>query len=118
METGGGISNRNWSSRESLIDVGQTSDLGRSGQDVLAVECLYAIVGALALQKGGKIAGDFIKERILTYKRPPGSRFPLPAPSTKPAATTSSETTPAATPSSDTTPAATTSSETTPAASS
>jgi dsRNA-specific ribonuclease len=96
VETGGGISNRNWPSRESLINVGQIADLSRSGRDVLAVECLFAIIGALALQKGGKIAGEFIKERILPYKQPPGTMFPLSAPSTKPADTTTSEATPAA----------------------
>ncbi|KAA8912445.1 ribonuclease-III-like-domain-containing protein, partial [Sphaerosporella brunnea] len=43
----------------------QINDLDRSGQDVVAMECLYAIVGAVALQKGGKIAGEFIDERVL-----------------------------------------------------
>jgi len=43
----------------------ETNDLERSGQRVVAVECLYAIVGAVALQKGGDVAGQFIRTRIL-----------------------------------------------------
>ncbi|KAI5802132.1 ribonuclease-III-like-domain-containing protein, partial [Pyronema domesticum] len=41
------------------------NDLLRSGQGIIAIECFHAIVGALALQKGGEVAAQFIKEKVL-----------------------------------------------------
>ena len=36
-----------------------------SGMDIVLVQSLYAIVGAVALQKGGEIANRIARERIL-----------------------------------------------------
>ncbi|KAI5844168.1 ribonuclease-III-like-domain-containing protein, partial [Tricharina praecox] len=44
----------------------EISDLKRSGQQPVALECLFAITGAVALQKGGDVAVQFIRDRILT----------------------------------------------------
>ncbi|RPB08441.1 hypothetical protein P167DRAFT_494100 [Morchella conica CCBAS932] len=43
-----------------------TNDLVRSGQTDVAVECLYAIIGAVALRRGGDVAGRLVRERILS----------------------------------------------------
>ncbi|KAL7271583.1 hypothetical protein RUND412_005642 [Rhizina undulata] len=39
-------------------------ELWRSGLDKIAIECLFAIVGAVALQKGGDVAGRLVTDRI------------------------------------------------------
>jgi len=46
--------------------VGQNKDLQASGQAFVATQALYAIVGALALQRGGDIAGSVVRERLLS----------------------------------------------------
>ncbi|KAI5839597.1 ribonuclease-III-like-domain-containing protein [Morchella snyderi] len=42
------------------------NDLVKSGQTDIAVECLYAIIGAVALRRGGDVAGRLVRERILS----------------------------------------------------
>jgi len=46
--------------------VGQGKDMQGSGQAFVATQALYAIVGALALQRGGDIAGSVVRERLLS----------------------------------------------------
>ncbi|TID22702.1 gb [Venturia nashicola] len=41
-------------------------NLGASGIDVIAAQALYAIVGAVSLERGGAQANQLVKERILT----------------------------------------------------
>ncbi|KAF8541591.1 ribonuclease-III-like-domain-containing protein, partial [Trichophaea hybrida] len=41
------------------------TDLTRSGEAGIAIDCLHAIIGAVALQKGGDVAVQFIRETIL-----------------------------------------------------
>lgn len=41
------------------------ADLDASGVDVVLTSTLYAIVGAVAMQQGGEVAGRVAKERIL-----------------------------------------------------
>ena len=41
------------------------TNLQWSGQKVVIAQALYAIVGAVALQKGGQLANDVVRERIL-----------------------------------------------------
>lgn len=48
----------------------QSDDLLRSGESQVAVDCLYAVVGAVALQKGGDVAGRLVRERILNVVTP------------------------------------------------
>lgn len=36
-----------------------------SGQDVVLAHCMHAVVGAIALQKGGEVACRTVRERIL-----------------------------------------------------
>lgn len=48
-----------------------TTNLGRSGIEGVHAVTLYAIIGALALQKGGLVATTVVQERIL---RPLGMR--------------------------------------------
>lgn len=40
--------------------------LQASGQPAVLQQTLYAIVGAVALQKGAIVANDFVRERILS----------------------------------------------------
>ena len=44
----------------------QVTDLTASGFPVVIQQALYAIVGAVALQKGGQLANSVVKERILS----------------------------------------------------
>jgi large subunit ribosomal protein L15 len=37
-----------------------------SGLEAVLTQTLYAIVGALALEKGGEVANKVVRERILT----------------------------------------------------
>ena len=41
-------------------------NLKGSGVDVVTVQTLYAIVGAVALQKGGDVTRTIVRERILS----------------------------------------------------
>lgn len=43
----------------------QTHDLQASGIDTVLRDTLYAIVGAIALQKGGEVAKQIVRARIL-----------------------------------------------------
>ncbi|RPB03493.1 hypothetical protein L873DRAFT_1669458 [Choiromyces venosus 120613-1] len=43
-----------------------SDDLQGSGQALVATQALYAIVGAVALQRGGDIAGGVVRERFLS----------------------------------------------------
>lgn len=43
-----------------------TDDLAMSGQGEVSAECLYAIIGAVALLKGGDVAGRLVRERVLS----------------------------------------------------
>jgi large subunit ribosomal protein L15 len=43
----------------------KTDRLESSGVDVVLAQTIYAIVGAVALQKGGDVATKLAKERIL-----------------------------------------------------
>lgn len=42
-----------------------TEKLDASGADVVLAQTIYAIVGAVALQKGGDVAAQLAKERVL-----------------------------------------------------
>ena len=42
-----------------------TEKLDASGADVVLAQAIYAIVGAVALQKGGDVAAQIAKERVL-----------------------------------------------------
>jgi large subunit ribosomal protein L15 len=44
----------------------QASNLQASGEDVVLTGALYAIIGALALERGGGVANRVVKEKILT----------------------------------------------------
>lgn len=39
--------------------------MGSSGQDVVLAQTVYAVVGAVALRKGGDVAGRVARERVL-----------------------------------------------------
>ena len=41
------------------------TNLKSSGLNVVITQALYAIVGAIALQRGGDVASDVVRERIL-----------------------------------------------------
>lgn len=41
-------------------------NLKGSGVDVVTVQSLYAIIGAIALQKGGDVTRTIIRDRILS----------------------------------------------------
>jgi large subunit ribosomal protein L15 len=43
----------------------KTDRLESSGQDVVLAQAVYAIVGAVALQKGGDVAAQVARERVL-----------------------------------------------------
>ena len=43
----------------------QTERLESSGQDVVLAQTIYAVVGAVALQRGGDVAAQVARERIL-----------------------------------------------------
>ena len=43
----------------------QATDLQASGLPLVLQQALYAIVGAVALQKGGQVANEVVRERIL-----------------------------------------------------
>jgi large subunit ribosomal protein L15 len=44
-----------------------------SGQEVVVAQALYAIVGAIALERGGEVANRIARERVL---KPLGVTFP------------------------------------------
>ena len=48
-----------------LYSTSQVAKLHHSGQPLVLTQALYAIVGAIALQKGGEVANNAVKERIL-----------------------------------------------------
>jgi len=43
----------------------QMANLQASGFPIVMIQALYAIVGAVALQRGGEVANDVVRERIL-----------------------------------------------------
>ena len=43
----------------------QIRDLRESGVDAVLAGGVYAIIGAIALQRGGELANRFVRERIL-----------------------------------------------------
>ena len=45
--------------------MGQADNIRGSGAASVLSQCLYAIVGAVALQKGGEVANKIARERIL-----------------------------------------------------
>jgi len=48
-----------------LIHESQARSLQASGLPIVLSQALYAIVGAVALQKGGEVAKDVAQDRIL-----------------------------------------------------
>ena len=44
---------------------GQIRNLAGSGKPLVMCQAMYAIVGAVALQRGGKVANEVVRERIL-----------------------------------------------------
>ena len=48
-----------------LIGDGQIRNLAGSGKPLVMCQAMYAIVGAVALQRGGKVANEVVRERIL-----------------------------------------------------
>jgi large subunit ribosomal protein L15 len=48
----------------------RVTDVIGSGQMAIAIECLFAIVGAVALQKGGDVAARLAREKILGKNKP------------------------------------------------
>ena len=61
---------REWSAmiifRASATNHNQPRDLKASGIEVVLAQALYAIVGAVSLEKGGDVANKVVKERIFT----------------------------------------------------
>lgn len=53
----------NWVNDWPLLQ--QARDLGLSGYQIVYAQTLFAIIGALALEKGGEIANRITRERIL-----------------------------------------------------
>jgi large subunit ribosomal protein L15 len=49
-----------------LIAVTQPDNLPGSGLEVVLAHTLYAIVGAIAMEKGGLVANEVVRERILS----------------------------------------------------
>ena len=45
--------------------VEQAQDLGASGYEQVVSQAVYAIVGAIALQRGGEVVNRVVKDRIL-----------------------------------------------------
>lgn len=43
----------------------QPASLGASGAEMVYAQAVFAIVGALALEKGGAVANEIAKERVL-----------------------------------------------------
>lgn len=43
----------------------QMTNLQSSGLPIVMTQALYAIVGAVALQRGGEVANDVVREKIL-----------------------------------------------------
>jgi large subunit ribosomal protein L15 len=52
----------------------QAENLIGSGQEVVVAQAIYAIVGAVALERGGELANRIARERIL---EPLGVTFPM-----------------------------------------
>ena len=48
-----------------LIVDNQIRNMTGSGQPLVMCQAMYAIVGAVALERGGKIANEVVRERIL-----------------------------------------------------
>ena len=46
-------------------DNGQVGNLNNSGIDVVLTTCLYAIIGAIGLQRGGAVASEVAREKVL-----------------------------------------------------
>ena len=44
----------------------QAKDLYASGLPLIAQQAIYAIIGGIAMQRGGQIANEIVKDRILT----------------------------------------------------
>lgn len=49
-----------------LTKLVQVQDLQTSGIDTVLRETVHAIVGAIALQKGGDVANQIVRQRILS----------------------------------------------------
>jgi large subunit ribosomal protein L15 len=49
----------------SIADALQTSDLPSSGLHMVTAQALYAIIGAVSLERGGMDANRVVKEKIL-----------------------------------------------------
>lgn len=43
----------------------QVNKLETSGIDIVLNSCLYAIIGAIALQRGGAVAAEVAREKVL-----------------------------------------------------
>jgi large subunit ribosomal protein L15 len=56
-----------------IANISQTDDLGSSGLYMVTAQALYAIVGAVALERGGADANRVVKEKIL---KPLGLQVP------------------------------------------
>ena len=53
-----------WLRMERLSMIMQMTNLRASGLPIVATQALYAIVGAVALQRGGEVANGVVRERI------------------------------------------------------
>ena len=50
-----------------LTHLFQAADLAASGVDRVLAQSLYAVVGAVALERGGEVAVKMVRERILKH---------------------------------------------------
>lgn len=48
-----------------VTDLLQPMNMRGSGQDVVMSSTIFAIIGAIALQKGGDVAAQYARERVL-----------------------------------------------------
>lgn len=48
-----------------LSDMAQVNNVLESGLELVAAQVMYAIVGAIAMERGGEEANKFVKARIL-----------------------------------------------------
>lgn len=48
-----------------IANIQQVNKLDHSGIDVILTTCMYAIIGAIALHRGGAVANEVAREKIL-----------------------------------------------------
>ena len=48
-----------------MSDILQPRNMRGSGEDVILSSTIFAIIGAIALQRGGEVAASYVRSRIL-----------------------------------------------------